>query len=672
VRAERRDALKADLLAALPPWIVARVLVGVAYVVVAAAADEMTRSGSTPKLDQHLLAWDGDWYDAIADRGYGPLPAEAVRFFPLFPLLGRGVGFLLLGNQGLGLVVVANLAALVAGMLIHRLALEETGEADLARRAAWFLALFPGAFVLVWGYAEGLLLVALIGAFLALRRQSWWWVAGLGLLAGLARPLGVVLVIPVLWEVVRSREGIVRGAWVPRVAAVVGAPLGIAAYLSSTWAGGDGFFSPFTEQSPYRGAVTEPVSRLVDAVGDLVGASRVGDAVHPAVADALRPLHGPGGADLAQRRELQLPRALRTQRLPAGLGAGHGDPPPRPRTGRPGPRRRRRRRPQRSRLDRQLRPVARERTEASVRGEPPRCCPRATAGPVGGTGEEELGPGPLAGVGGEELEHLGVAAVAPSGEGVDHEVGEVEVADHDGVRITEGQERGRCRRPGADPGELLEDAASAGGIPGDEPLDALGPAADPQDHLRPPALDTEGVKVRIAQLGDPRGRGREPQPGGARRRAPVAPAEGPERLPGLETGHLLLEDRGDEDLDERAGGRHPAAGRAPDDLGRERVVRDEVLGTVVGADQRRDRVEDRLGPGAPGLGSDLGDLADRRDEDVERGRSGRGVRRSPEAVVTEPRRRVLSAATHGPQRAPQVDQRDAEGPPPGRRLSRQP
>jgi hypothetical protein len=284
VRAERRDALKADLLAALPPWIVARVLVGVAYVVVAAAADEMTRSGSTPKLDQHLLAWDGDWYDAIADRGYGPLPAEAVRFFPLFPLLGRGVGFLLLGNQGLGLVVVANLAALVAGMLIHRLALEETGEADLARRAAWFLALFPGAFVLVWGYAEGLLLVALIGAFLALRRQSWWWVAGLGLLAGLARPLGVVLVIPVLWEVVRSREGIVRGAWVPRVAAVVGAPLGIAAYLSSTWAGGDGFFSPFTEQSPYRGAVTEPVSRLVDAVGDLVGASRVGDAVHPPMA----------------------------------------------------------------------------------------------------------------------------------------------------------------------------------------------------------------------------------------------------------------------------------------------------------------------------------------------------------------------------------------------------
>jgi hypothetical protein len=280
----RRDALKADLYAALPPWIVARVLVAVAYVVVAAAADEMTRSGTTPKLDQHLLAWDGDWYDAIADRGYGPLPAEAVRFFPLFPLLGRAVGLLFLGNQGLGLIVVANLAALVAGMLIHRLALEETGDAALARRAAWFLALFPGAFVLVWGYAEGLLLLALIGAFLALRRGSWWVVAALGLMAGLARPLGLFLVLPVVWEVFRDRRAVHGSDWISRIAAMVGAPVGIAAYLTFSWAQGDGFFAPLTEQSPYRGAVTDPASRLVDAMGDLVDASRVGDAVHPPMA----------------------------------------------------------------------------------------------------------------------------------------------------------------------------------------------------------------------------------------------------------------------------------------------------------------------------------------------------------------------------------------------------
>ena len=275
---------RADLQAALPPWIVARLLVVVGYVLVAAASDEFAPNGATPKLDQHLLAWDGDWYDAIADRGYGDLPDEAVRFFPLFPLFGRAGGWLLAGNQGLALLLVANLAALVAGMLLHRLALEETDDPALARRAAWLFALFPGAFVLVWGYAEALMLVALIGAFLALRRQAWWLAGAFGLAAGLSRPIGLFLVLPALWEVTRDwRESPGRDR-LARVAAVIGAPVGVLIYLVYTAVSGPGFTAPLTEQSPYRGAVTDPVSRLVDAMGDLVSADRLGDAVHPPMA----------------------------------------------------------------------------------------------------------------------------------------------------------------------------------------------------------------------------------------------------------------------------------------------------------------------------------------------------------------------------------------------------
>lgn len=275
---------RAELVAALPPWVVARVLVVVAYVLVAAAADEFAPHRATPKLDQHLLAWDGDWYDAIAADGYGPLPPEAVRFFPLFPLLGRGLGWLLAGNQGLALILVANGAALVAGMLLYRLALEETDDEALARRAAWFFALFPGAFVLVWGYAEALMLVGLIGAFLALRRQAWWLAGALGVAVGLSRPLGLFLALPALWEVSRGWRDVHGRAWLSRAAAVLGAPIGVGAYLLYTAATGPGFFAPLTEQSPYRGAITSPLSRLVDAAGDMVSASRLGDAVHPPMA----------------------------------------------------------------------------------------------------------------------------------------------------------------------------------------------------------------------------------------------------------------------------------------------------------------------------------------------------------------------------------------------------
>jgi hypothetical protein len=277
-------ARRAELTAALPPWVVARILVVVGYLIVAAAADEFAPHRHIVKLDQHLLAWDADWYDAIADQGYGRLPNEAVRFFPLFPMLGRVLGWAFAGNQGLALIVIANLAALAGGMLFYRLALEETGDQRLATRAAWFFALFPGAFVLVWGYAEGLMLVALIGAFLALRRHAWWVVAGLGVAAGLARPLGLFLVLPVAWEATRDWRDTTGRERLARLAAVAGAPVGVLSYLAYTAARGSGFFDPLTEQSPYRGAVTDPVSRLAHAVGDMVTPDRLGDAVHPPMA----------------------------------------------------------------------------------------------------------------------------------------------------------------------------------------------------------------------------------------------------------------------------------------------------------------------------------------------------------------------------------------------------
>ena len=54
----------------------------------------------------------------------------------------------------------------------------------------WCSVIFPAAFVLVLAYAEALMLVATLGAFLCLRRRRWWWAAALGLAAALCRPLG--------------------------------------------------------------------------------------------------------------------------------------------------------------------------------------------------------------------------------------------------------------------------------------------------------------------------------------------------------------------------------------------------------------------------------------------------------------------------------------------------
>src|SRR5437899_7218015 len=105
------------------------------------------------------------------------------------------------------MLVIVQVAALVAGVLLHRLVVAETGDRVTATRAVWLLALLPPATVLVLGYAEALLLCFAIGFFLCIRRGQWWYAAALGVLAGLTRPVGMTLALPALIEAVRVGRG---------------------------------------------------------------------------------------------------------------------------------------------------------------------------------------------------------------------------------------------------------------------------------------------------------------------------------------------------------------------------------------------------------------------------------------------------------------------------------
>lgn len=285
VRRALPTGLREDLVAALPGWVVARLLVAVGWAVAVLSSEELRGRARTVQLAQGLFAWDGAFYRDIAEGGYGDITrdaagdvaGEALRFFPLFPLLGRGLGSVLGGNQALALVLVANGAALVAAMLVHRLTRFETNDRAVAARAAWLTSLFPAAFVMVWGYAEPLLVALSAATFLGLRRGRWWPAAGLGLAAGLVRPIGALLALPALIEAFRSRGS---SPLLPRAAAVAGPLAGLGAFLMwAEMAVGDGL-APLRLQSELRGDVVDPFSRLVRGVGDLVGDERLGDGLH--------------------------------------------------------------------------------------------------------------------------------------------------------------------------------------------------------------------------------------------------------------------------------------------------------------------------------------------------------------------------------------------------------
>lgn len=268
---------------ALPAWVVARMLVGIALVaghlLIGHVDDQLARVTT----GQGLLAWDGAFYADLAQHGYAALPLSALRFFPLTPLLGRAVGWLGIGPR-IGVVIVANAAALIAGVLLVRIVRREGFSDDVARRASWLLALAPAAFVLVLGYGEGVFLALAIGVALCARNRSWVLAMVLGVLAGLSRPSGFIVAVPIAIEALRGLRAIAPRELLARALAVLAPFAGTGAFL---WWVGDRFgdaLLPFRVQtrSNLKGSFTNPLTSISDAVGGLVHGRAVGTGLHVA------------------------------------------------------------------------------------------------------------------------------------------------------------------------------------------------------------------------------------------------------------------------------------------------------------------------------------------------------------------------------------------------------
>ena len=171
------------------------------------------------------------------------------------------------------------MAAALLSVLVRR----ETGDPALASLSVWLLCLAPPAYVLVMGYAEGLLLALVIGCFLAIRRATplWWLAAVLGYAAGLTRPLGVLVAVPVLVEAVRRWRDGSPGSRIGAVVAAVAPVAGTGTFLAwSAGTQGDGWLPLRVQvQAGHHGGLSDPFRTLLD---DARGAlhHHVGTALH--------------------------------------------------------------------------------------------------------------------------------------------------------------------------------------------------------------------------------------------------------------------------------------------------------------------------------------------------------------------------------------------------------
>jgi hypothetical protein len=258
----------------LVPYISSRVIVLGALVTIRHIV--ATKRFAVP-IETHagLLAWDASWYRDIARVGYSGVASDGLRFFPLYPLLGRAVSWFPGASAGFGVLLVANVSALALGFAVHALVMQERDDTDLARRAVWLVYLAPPAFVLVMGYAEATFMTFAAITLLGLRSRRWWLAAVFGFLAGLTRPVGVLLAVPALVEGGRRRD---VKAVVPAAAPVAG----LFAFL--IWAAHrthDFLYPLRAQQDPTRrGQWVDPVRAVAHNVHELFVGDHVSAGLH--------------------------------------------------------------------------------------------------------------------------------------------------------------------------------------------------------------------------------------------------------------------------------------------------------------------------------------------------------------------------------------------------------
>lgn len=140
--------------------------------------------------------WDTVWYVAIAQDGYAdPGDNAKAAFFPLYPLLMRGLAWLV-GSPLLAGMLISIGCFLLALVLLQRLATIELGPAH-AHGTLLLVAFFPTAFFFSAVYTESLFLLLTVATLLAARQGRWAWAGVLGALAASTRNTGLLLMLPV-------------------------------------------------------------------------------------------------------------------------------------------------------------------------------------------------------------------------------------------------------------------------------------------------------------------------------------------------------------------------------------------------------------------------------------------------------------------------------------------
>lgn len=140
--------------------------------------------------------WDGGHFIGIAENGYAHIFQYA--FFPLYPLLIKGVSFLT-GNFFLAAYLISHLSLLGSLIVFYKLVRLKYSH-DIALRSVIYLLIFPSSVFLVSAYSESLFLTLAISSFYFGFTKKWGLACIFASLASATRFMGIFVIIGIFLE----------------------------------------------------------------------------------------------------------------------------------------------------------------------------------------------------------------------------------------------------------------------------------------------------------------------------------------------------------------------------------------------------------------------------------------------------------------------------------------
>lgn len=260
----------------LGAWVAGRVLVSLGVSLAARFADRVD-SVQPGVLELRWWAWDASWYDRMTGEGWAILGPESYRFFPGYPLAAEPLA-VPFGHR-FALFAVSWVGALIGIALAGELARRATGDETVARRVMVLTGIFPAALALVMPYSEGLALVLVAAALLALLDRRWVWVAVFSLLASVVRPTGVLLAAPIAVEAWRAWSTASARSRASMTAALGAPVVGLAAVFAWVGVAADDWGLPLSVQRQIRGGFLDPVRAVAQLPGE-IAAGNLSDGVN--------------------------------------------------------------------------------------------------------------------------------------------------------------------------------------------------------------------------------------------------------------------------------------------------------------------------------------------------------------------------------------------------------